>query len=111
MPDRSGSAMGEKISIAVEIAGRTYPVSVPESDRELVLAAKEKIAETYNKYKTQFASLERSDLLSMVVLEMVTEQLRKETKSNEKLSEAVKAGEELSQLHTVLDKYLSESGT
>ncbi len=101
--------MGEKISIAVEIAGRTYPVSVPEVDRAVVMAAKEKIAVTFEKYKTQFASLERSDLLSMVVLELVTEQLRKETQSSEQLNKATEACSELSQLNTVLDKYLSES--
>ena len=60
------------LSIKVDIAGRTYPLSVKKDEEENVRKAAGEINESLKKLKSSYPMTDMQDLLSMASLEVVT---------------------------------------
>ena len=60
-----------KISLKVEIAGRTYPLTVQEGEEKKVLKAAEDINKAINLLKTNYSISDSQDLLAMSSLQFM----------------------------------------
>lgn len=60
----------EKVSLKVVVAGRSYPITVSESEKERVLAAAEDINKAIHILKDNYAVKDMQDLLAMSALQM-----------------------------------------
>lgn len=58
-----------KVSLKLEIAGRSYPISVLESEREKVLHAAKSLNEAIELLKKNYAVNDQQDLLAMAALQ------------------------------------------
>ena len=63
----------EELSIKVNIADRSYPLTVERSEEEKVRKAARMINDKLKVLQQQFAISDRQDMLSMVALEIATE--------------------------------------
>ncbi len=61
-----------KESIKVVVAGRTYPLTVTEAEKELVMQAAEEINRSIQKLQESYAVKDMQDLLSMTALQLAT---------------------------------------
>jgi cell division protein ZapA len=61
-----------KTSLKVVVAGRTYPLSVKESEQEAILAAAEEINNSIKVLKDNYAVKDIQDLLAMSALQIAT---------------------------------------
>jgi cell division protein ZapA (FtsZ GTPase activity inhibitor) len=62
----------DELSIKVNIADRTYPLSVKPDEEEKVRKAAKLINDKLKEYSTQFAVRDKQDILSMCTLEIAT---------------------------------------
>ena len=60
-----------KISLKVEIAGRTYPLTVQEGEEKKVLKAAEDINKAISLLKTNYSVSDSQDLLAMSSLQFM----------------------------------------
>ena len=74
-----------KVSLKVVVAGRTYPLSVNESEEERVMKAAEDINKSIQILKDSYAVRDVQDLLAMTALQLAT-------KSDASKSEVTKSG-------------------
>ena len=58
-----------KISLKLEIAGRTYPISVLESEKERVLQAANALNQSIETLKKHYSVNDQQDLLAMASLQ------------------------------------------
>lgn len=58
-----------KVSLKIDIAGRTYPISVLESEMEKVLSAANALNSSIEALKKQYAINDQQDLLAMASLQ------------------------------------------
>lgn len=91
------------ISISVDIAGKSFPLTVKQEEEPVVRAAAENISRTFEKYRKRFPTIDKSDILSMVLLELETTRQRTVEKKED-------AGliAELSDINAVLGSYLDQ---
>ena len=61
-----------KLSIEVKVAGRTYPLSIEESEKETVLNAAADINKAIKLLKDNYAVKDMQDLLAMTSLQLAT---------------------------------------
>ena len=61
-----------KTSLKVVVAGRTYPLSVNESEQESILAAAKEINDNIKVLKDNYAVKDIQDLLAMSALQIAT---------------------------------------
>jgi cell division protein ZapA (FtsZ GTPase activity inhibitor) len=61
-------------SIKLTIAGRTYPLTIDESEKEAVLKAAEQINATIKNLQENYAVRDIQDLLAMSALQILVEQ-------------------------------------
>lgn len=61
-----------ELSIRVNIAGRTYPLTIETDEEEQVRKAAKQIDEKINELKDQYAVNDTQDYLAMVALEFAT---------------------------------------
>ena len=61
-----------KLSLKVEVAGRTYPISVEEHEEEIVLEAAKNINKAIKLLKDNYAVKDMQDLLAMAALQLAT---------------------------------------
>jgi cell division protein ZapA (FtsZ GTPase activity inhibitor) len=66
------------ISIKLTIAGRTYPLTVDESEKEGVEKAAERINATIKNLQENYAVRDVQDLLAMSALQLLVEQTNNE---------------------------------
>lgn len=64
--------MSEKLSIKVVVAGRSYPLSVQESEKDKVLKAAEDINKAIQTLKDNYAVKDMQDLLAMTTLQLAS---------------------------------------
>jgi cell division protein ZapA len=76
-----------KLSLKVVVAGRTYPLSVNESEEQRVLKAAEDINKSIQMLKDNYAVRDVQDLLAMTALQLAS-------KSESPKTEAPKSGGE-----------------
>ncbi len=60
-----------KVSLKLEIAGRTYPISVLETEQERVLDASKTLNDAINSLKKQYAVNDLQDLMAMASLQLI----------------------------------------
>ncbi|MCR9172251.1 MAG: cell division protein ZapA [bacterium] len=63
-----------KLSLKVVVAGRTYPLSVNESEQEKVLKAAEDINKAIKLLQENYAVKDKQDLLAMTALQLATKE-------------------------------------
>lgn len=90
--------MGQ-LSIKVNIAGRTYPLTIERSEEEMIRKAADNINESIKDLKENYAVKDMQDLLAMTALQL-------STKSNT-ISKEVDDDKVANELKT-LDKELSD---
>jgi len=61
-----------KVSLKVVVAGRTYPLSVKESEQESILQAAKEINENIKVLRDNYAVKDMQDLLAMSALQIAT---------------------------------------
>lgn len=71
-----------KLSIKLQIAERTYPLSVERTDEEKYRRAAKSINEMLSTYKKRFPTQDMQDLLGMVSLHLATKNLEREFDAN-----------------------------
>ena len=59
-------------TIHIDIAGRNYPLSIPQSERAQVNAAADRVNEQVEKFRKQFEVEDRIDLLAMTALQLAS---------------------------------------
>lgn len=87
-----------ELSINIHIAGRAYPLTVKPEQEEEVRAAGKLIQEKLNLYLAQFNLKDQRDALSMLALELATENLHLKQRlqeGEEKLAENLNSLEEM----------------
>ena len=62
----------EKVSLKVVVAGRSYPLTVSELEKDKVLAAAEDINKSIHILKDNYAVKDMQDLLAMAALQLAT---------------------------------------
>lgn len=92
-----------QLSIKVNIAGRTYPLTIERSEEEMIRKAAENINESIKDLKENYAVKDMQDLLAMTALQL-------STKSNtiSKEIEEDKVSEELTALNKELSDFLEK---
>lgn len=60
------------VSIKITIAGRVYPLTVDESEKELVEKAAERVDNSVRMFMKSYAVKDKQDLLAMTALQMAT---------------------------------------
>jgi len=60
-----------KVSLKLEIAGRTYPISVLETEQDRVLEAAKTLNDAINSLKKQYAVNDLQDLMAMASLQLM----------------------------------------
>ena len=88
-----------QLSIKVNIAGRTYPLTIERSEEEMIRKAADNINASINDLKENYAVKDIQDLLAMTALQL-------STKSNT-ISKEVEDDKVANELKT-LDKELSD---
>lgn len=63
-----------KLSIKVVLAGRTYPLTVNESEKDKINAAVERINSNIERLQKSYAVKDMQDLLAMTALQMATKE-------------------------------------
>jgi cell division protein ZapA len=87
-----------ELSININIAGRSYPLTVTETEEETVRTAGKLIQEKLLQYAKQFDLKDQRDALAMLTLELATENLRlkaKDTREDELLDKELSAMQQL----------------
>lgn len=59
-------------TIRLDIAGRVYPLSVPESEVDGLKRAAADVSEQVNRFREQYQVQDRGDLLAMTALQFAT---------------------------------------
>ncbi len=60
-----------KVSLKIEIAGRTYPITVKQTEKEKVESAAKKINDAVDMLKKNYAVNDSQDLLAMSALQLL----------------------------------------
>lgn len=87
-----------ELSINIHIAGRSYPLTVTETEEETVRTAGKLIQERLLQYAKQFDLKDQRDALAMLALELSTENLKLKAKvetGDELLDKELKAMQDL----------------
>jgi len=94
-----------EVSVKVNIAGRTYPLTVDQQDHEHILQAEKNIEESIQQFKQNYAVKDKQDLLAMAALQLTARKHTQELPSPE-VSPPPGNEEDLARLESLLDSYL-----
>ena len=103
-----------EVSIKVNIAGRTYPLTVKSLEEAGIRQAEQAIEESIQVFQKNYAVKDKQDLLAMAALQMSAKaQVNKEPQIERVIERVVETVEvpadmssELLRLEAVLDEYL-----
>ena len=89
--------MGQ-LSIKVNIAGRTYPLTIERSEEEMIRKAADNINESVKNLKENYAVKDMQDLLAMTALQLSTKSntISKEVDDDKFANELITLDKELS---------------
>lgn len=90
-----------KLSIKVEVAGRTYPLSVDESEKDGVIEAAENINKAIQLLKKNYAVKDMHDLLAMASLKLTANKNAMTNNENDLRMEKIE--KDLEQLSNEID--------
>jgi len=87
-----------QLSIKVNIAGRTYPLTIERSEEEMIRKAADNINESIKDLKENYAVKDMQDLLAMTALQLSTKSntISKEVEDDKVSDELIALNEELS---------------
>jgi cell division protein ZapA len=87
-----------QLSIKVNIAGRTYPLTIERSEEEMIRKAADNINESIKDLKENYAVKDIQDLLAMTALQLGTKSntISKEVEDDKISDELMALNEELS---------------
>ena len=87
-----------QLSIKVNIAGRTYPLTIERSEEEMIRKAADNINESIKNLKENYAVKDIQDLLAMTALQLGTKSntISKEVEDDKISDELIALNEELS---------------
>ncbi len=87
-----------QLSIKVNIAGRTYPLTIERSEEEMIRKAADNINESIKNLKENYAVKDIQDLLAMTALQLGTKSntISKEVEDDKVSDELIALNEELS---------------
>jgi cell division protein ZapA len=87
-----------QLSIKVNIAGRTYPLTIERSEEEMIRKAADNINESIKNLKENYAVKDMQDLLAMTALQLSTKSntISKEVEDDKVSDELIALNEELS---------------
>ena len=93
--------MGD-VSIKVTIAGRVYPLTVDEKEKELIENAAERVDNIVRMFMKNYAVKDKQDLLAMSALQLAT------SKGNASGGNENEVTEKLLTLESLLDAHLAD---
>lgn len=93
-----------ELSVKINVAGRTYPLSISVEEEEDIRAAAEKIDATVRDFQENYAVKDKQDLLAMAALQIATQNLLIQKKG-----EVESAKNTLEQIEAKLDFYLENT--
>lgn len=97
--------MKEKNSIKVTIAGRTYPISSDEDEKEQVQEAAMLVNSLLKEYEEEYVVRDKQDLLAMCALNLASASLKPtEGSETDQVNGAV--SEQLVDIESFISKYL-----
>ena len=96
-----------KISLKVNIAGRSYPLTINENEKEGVLAAVENINSAIEHLKKNYAVKDPQDLIAMTALQLI---IKKDSNQNLSNNTAQDLGP-IDQARQALSKQLDEANS
>ena len=87
-----------QLSIKVNIAGRTYPLTIERSEEEMIRKAADNINASINDLKENYAVKDMQDLLAMTALQLSTKSdiISKEVEDDKVANELIALDKELS---------------
>lgn len=95
----------EDLSIKINIANRTYPLTISAEQEEFMRKASKLIADRMKVYEANYSVKDQQDLLAMCALEFATKYLQAEERKslgNEELEE------QLEEMERFLSQYLNK---
>ena len=92
--------MGEKLSIKLHIANRTYPMKIERRSEEHIRNAVKKIEGRMKFYEENYAIKDKQDLLAMCLIEYAS---KSESISNKSVVEDDVLTEKLNEIEAILD--------
>lgn len=95
--------MEEKLSIRVNVADRSYPLKIENSNEEKTRKAAKLINDKVLQYKQHYADKDMQDFLAMAALQFVIKLIESEGKQDNSV-----AIDEISELDEWLGAYLNE---
>lgn len=91
-----------ELSIKVNIAGRSYPLTIKREEEEAIRKAAKEVDLIVTNFQTNYAVKDKQDLLAMTALQLATKALNSgQGKGAEEQQEA------LEELATLLDQHLA----
>lgn len=95
----------EDLSIKINIANRSYPLTVRADQEETMRKAAKIITDRMKVYEANYSVKDQQDLLAMCALEFATKYLEAENRKSS-IDEAV--GEQLEEMERFLSQYLNQ---
>lgn len=89
------------LSIKVNIAGRSYPLTIDRNEEEMIRKAAKMVDDSVRKFQESYAVKDRQDLLAMTALNYATKALQGKAPKDD--SSVINDMAEISQL---IDQYL-----
>jgi cell division protein ZapA len=99
--------MSESLKIKVNIANRTYPLTIDRKDEEQVRKAVVIIRQAVERFEEKYAVSDKQDALAMTALQMANQMLSKTSDDSSKDSDAVL--DRLRTMESQLDAVLSSN--
>jgi cell division protein ZapA len=97
-----------EVSIKVNIAGRTYPLTVSDLEEHGVRRAEQAIEESIQMFQKNYAVKDKQDLLAMAALQMAAKSERAPEVRVEKVIERVEVPTDMSSALLQLEAQLDE---
>lgn len=79
--------MDNSLKIKVNIANRTYPLTIKREEEEAIRLAVKQINEAVKRFEERYAVQDKQDVLAMCALQIATQNVRQKQKHDEHLGQ------------------------
>lgn len=79
--------MDNSLKIKVNIANRTYPLTIKRDEEEAIRLAVKQINEAVKRFEERYAVQDKQDVLAMCALQIATQNVRQKQKHDEHLGQ------------------------
>lgn len=79
--------MDNSLKIKVNIANRTYPLTIKREEEEAIRMAVKQINEAVKRFEERYAVQDKQDVLAMCALQIATQNVRQKQKHEEHLGQ------------------------